>query len=50
MIMEDGQIVCIPASTPREGWEKSFKQMHEDGDDTLLIEDIFEDEAFEDWK
>jgi antitoxin MazE len=48
--MEEGQIVLKPASTPRKGWEKSFQQMHENGDDALLIDDVFDDETFEPWK
>jgi antitoxin MazE len=29
---------------PREGWEQAFKEMHENGDDELLIDDVFLDE------
>jgi antitoxin MazE len=50
LIMEEGQIVLKPSSTPRKGWEKSFQQMHESGDDALLIDDVFDDESFEAWK
>ncbi len=35
---------------PRKGWEEDFKRMHENGDDELLIEDIFEDENLEEWE
>jgi antitoxin MazE len=38
-----------PKATPRQGWEKSFKKMHENGDEKLLIDGIFEDENFEEW-
>ncbi len=34
---------------PREGWAAAFKQMHKNGDDKLLIEDVFEDENIEGW-
>jgi hypothetical protein len=34
---------------PRADWEKSFKVMHDRGDDELLIQDVFEDEVFEIW-
>ena len=47
MKLEKGRIVLKPKSVPRKGWEKVFKQMHESGDDTLLIDDVFEDETFE---
>jgi antitoxin MazE len=50
LILEKGQIVLKPTSLPRVGWEKSFQQMHELGDDALLINDVFEDETFEEWK
>jgi hypothetical protein len=32
---------------PRKGWDKAFKKMHENGDDKLLMGDVFEDENFE---
>lgn len=50
LILEKGRIILKPKSTPRKGWEKSFKLMHENRDDNLLIDDIFEDETFEEWK
>lgn len=34
---------------PREKWEVAFKMMHENGDDQLLIQDVFEDEVFEEY-
>lgn len=50
LILEKGYIVLKPKSIPRKGWEKSFKQMHENGDDFLLIDEVFDDETFEEWK
>lgn len=50
LILEKGRIILKPKSAPRKGWEKSFKQMHANGDDKLLIDDVFEDETFEEWK
>lgn len=49
LILEKGYIILKPKSTPRKGWEKSFKKMHENGDDKLFVNDIFEDENFEEW-
>lgn len=49
LILEKGRIILKPKSNPRKGWEKSFKQMHENGDDKLLIDDIFDEEIFEEW-
>lgn len=31
---------------PRKGWSEAFKEMHEVGEDKLLITDFFEDESF----
>ena len=50
VILEKGQIVIKPLSRPRKGWEKAFKKMAENGDDRLLINDVFDDETFEEWK
>lgn len=49
LILEKGRIILKPKSNPRKGWEKSFKQMHENGDDKLLMDDIFDEEIFEEW-
>jgi antitoxin MazE len=49
LILEKSKIVLNPKSNPRKGWEKSFKQMHANGDDQLLINDVFDDETFEEW-
>lgn len=49
LIPEKGHIIIKPKSSPRKGWEKSFKQMHKNGDDKLLINDVFEDENPEKW-
>ncbi len=50
VILEKGQIVIKPLSRPRKGWEKAFKKMAENGDDRLLINDVFDDETLEEWK
>ena len=44
--LEDDRII-IKRSEPRKGWEKKFAKMHENEDDELLIDDVFEDEEFE---
>jgi DNA-damage-inducible protein D len=33
---------------PREGWDTTFHAMHENGDDKLLIDAVFEDENLDD--
>jgi antitoxin MazE len=50
LILEDEHIIIKPGSKPREGWEKAFKKMADNGDDKSLIDDFFEDETFEGWK
>ena len=49
LVLEKGYIIIKPTSTPRKDWEKAFKKMHENGDDKLLITDMFEDENLEEW-
>ena len=50
LILEKGQIIIKPLSRPRKGWDKAFKEMNANGDDKLLINDVFEDENLEEWK
>lgn len=49
LILEEDQIILKPKKIPRQGWNKAFKEMHDNGDDKLLIDDVFEDETFEEW-
>ena len=49
LILEKGQIILRPIPNPRSGWETAFKKMNENGDDNLLINDVFEDENLEEW-
>lgn len=49
LILEKGYIILKPKPEPRKNWEKAFKKMHDNGDDKLLIDDVFEDEIFEEW-
>lgn len=50
LILKNDCIELRPVKNPREGWGEEFKRMHEEGDDELLIDDIFEDEHIEEWK
>ena len=50
IILEMGQIILKPIENPRKNWDVSFEKMHQEGDDTLLLTDVFEDEDFEEWK
>lgn len=49
LILEKGRIILLPKNAPRKGWADAFKQMHANGDDDLLIDDVFEDENLEEW-
>jgi antitoxin MazE len=50
LILDKGQIIIKPLSRPRKGWEKAFMEMHQNGDDKLIINDVFDDESLEEWK
>ena len=47
---EEDYLILKAVANPRDGWEKMFKKMHKQGDDSLLIDDVFDDEHFEEWK
>jgi antitoxin MazE len=49
LILEKGWIILKPKLEPRKNWDRAFKKMHENGDDQLLMNDVFEDENFEEW-
>ena len=44
LILEKGYMILKPKQEPRKGWEKSFKKMHKNGDDKLLMNDVFANE------
>lgn len=50
VIMEKGYMILKPKAEARKGWEDTFRLMHENGDDKALMNDVFEDESFEEWK
>ena len=49
LILEKGQIILKPIASPRKDWEKEFRKMSKNGDDKLLMNDIFEDENLDEW-
>jgi len=49
LILEQGYMILKSKSEPRSGWDNAFKRMHENGDDQLIIQDVFEDEDIEEW-
>ena len=50
MILDKGHIIIKPLSRSRKGWDKAFMEMHENGDDKLIMPDIFEEENLAEWK
>lgn len=49
LIMKEGFLILKPVKKVRVGWDEAFKEMAKNGDDELLMEDIFEDETLEQW-
>ena len=49
LILEKGYLILKPISSPRKGWEESFKEMNAEGEDQLLFDDVFENENIEEW-
>lgn len=49
LILEKEYIILKPKAEPRKNWENAFRKMHKNGDDKLLIDDVFNDESFEEW-
>jgi antitoxin MazE len=42
-------IISAPEEVKRKGWEQAFKTMAENGDDQLVMPDVFGDEDITDW-
>jgi antitoxin MazE len=47
LVLENDYIVLKPVAEPRKNWEAAFAEMHLNGDDTLLIDSVFEDENWD---
>ena len=47
LILEKDFMILKPKAQPRKGWAKAFREMHKNGDDKLLMDDVFADEDFE---
>ena len=47
IILEKSQIIIRPKTEVRKNWDEAFKQMHQNGDDQLIMDDVFEEETFE---
>lgn len=45
--VHDKELLIRPVrSKPREGWAEEFALMHQNGDDTLLLDEVHEKEEF----
>lgn len=49
LVLEKDHLTILPKSEPRKGWDLAFMEMSKNGDDQLLMDDVFEDENFEEW-
>jgi antitoxin MazE len=49
IILEMGRIILKPIEAPRQNWEAAFEKMSNEGDDKMLMSDVFNDENFEEW-
>ena len=50
IMMEEDHIVLKPVTPIRQGWDEAFKEMHERGDDELLIKNKLDDDLIEPWE
>jgi antitoxin MazE len=50
LVPEKDQIIIKPLTKPRRNWDTAFREMNANGDDQLLISDVFEDESLDEWK
>jgi antitoxin MazE len=49
VILEKGRIILKPIENPRKNWEVAFQKMRAENDDQLLIDDVLDNETFEEW-
>jgi antitoxin MazE len=47
LVLENDHIVLIPLTEPRKNWDDAFAEMHQNGDDKLLIDSVFQDENWD---
>jgi antitoxin MazE len=47
LVLENDCIIIKPKLQPRKDWGEAFERMHDRQDDRLFINDVFEDENFE---
>ena len=49
LTMKQNHLELKPVTPPRQGWDEAFKEMHERGEDKLLIDDVLDDDLLEEW-
>ena len=49
LILEEDQIILKPVKSTRANWESKYKKMSEENEDEFLIDDVFNDDDFEEW-
>ena len=49
-LMPSGSRSVSAKTASRRGWAAAAKKAHKDGQDALIADDVFVDEAMEDWK
>ena len=47
LVFEKDHIIIKPKPEPRRGWDAEFKRMNKNGDDQLIMPDVFSDEKIE---
>lgn len=47
LVLEKDFIVLKPIPQPRKNWDLSFKEMHKNGDDQLIIDSVLEDDNWD---
>jgi antitoxin MazE len=50
LIMKENHLELKALKSVREGWDEKFQEMHEHGDDRLLMDELSEDEELDEWK
>jgi antitoxin MazE len=49
LVMKENYLELKAVQPPRQGWDEAFKEMHERGEDELLLDDMLDDDIIEKW-
>ncbi|MGF1585181.1 MAG: AbrB/MazE/SpoVT family DNA-binding domain-containing protein [Bacteroidales bacterium] len=49
LVLEEDHIIIKPKPKTRKGWDEAFQEMHERGEDKLIMPDLFDDENPDEW-